>query len=144
MKHLLNFEEFLDIGVIIKRTPDNSRAIFLIKESKRKHDSLNQVLEKIGLNELNAHEIVEYCYDILIYLLRAKLCKEGFISTGEGGHEAEVSYMRNLSFSENEVLFMNQLRYFRNGIKYYGTILNKSYADKALVFLNKVYPKLLE
>jgi len=144
MKSLLMFEEFLKIGTIIKRAPENSRASFLIKESKRKYKSLNQILDKIGINELNAHEIIEYSYDILIYLLRAKLYAEGFTSTGEGAHEAEVSYMRNLNFNENDVLFMNQLRYFRNGIKYYGKVLGKDYAERVLDFLHKNYPRLLE
>lgn len=142
MKQLITFEEFIKRGVIIKRTPENSRASSLIKEAKRKYKSLNQILDKIGINELNAHEIIEYCYDILIYLLRAKLYSKGFNSTGEGGHEAEISYMRNLGFSENDVLFMNQLRYFRNGMKYYGKILNKDYAEKIFDFMNKILLKL--
>ena len=142
MKQLITFEEFIKTGVIIRRSLEKPRALFLYKESERKYKSLNQILDKIGVNELNAHEIIEYGYDILIYTIRAKLCEEGFISTGEGGHEAEVSYMRNLGFSENDVLFMNQLRYFRNGIKYYGKVLDKDYANKVLAFLKKIYPRL--
>jgi hypothetical protein len=139
MKPLLNFEEFIKLGIVVKISPDKPRANYLIKESERKYKSLNQILSKIGVNELNSHEIIEYCYDILIYLLRSKLYKIGFSAHGEGAHEAEVSYMRNLKFSENDVLFMNQLRYFRNGIKYYGTILNQEYTNKVLSFLNKNY-----
>ena len=143
MKLLLTFEEFLKMGIITRRTPEFPRSAFLVKESERKNKSLSWMVDKIGICELNAHEIIENCYDILIYLIRAKLCKDGFGSGGEGAHEAEVSYMRNLGFSEYEVDFMNQLRYFRNGIKYYGTILTIEYAEKALKFLNKLYPKLL-
>lgn len=109
----------------------------------KKYKSLNQILDKIGVNELNAHEIIEYGYDILVYLIRAKLYEDGFSSTGEGSHEAEVSYLRNLGFSENEVTFMNNLRYFRNGIKYYGKVLDSDYAKKVLTFLNKIYLRLL-
>ncbi|HLD55760.1 MAG TPA: hypothetical protein VJB35_05865 [Candidatus Nanoarchaeia archaeon] len=143
MKTLVNFDEFLKRGIVVKRTPENSRASFLIKESERKYKSLMQIIDKIGINELNSHEIIEYCYDILIYLIRAKLHKKGFNSSGEGAHEAEVSYMRNLNFSENEVLFMNQLRFFRNSIKYYGKSLDEEYAHQVLVFLKKIYPKML-
>jgi len=57
-------------------------------------------------------------------------------------HEAEVSYMKILEFSENEVNFMNQLRYYRNGIKYYGTILDEEYAKKVFEFVNKIIPKI--
>lgn len=143
MKLLINFEEFIKLGAIVRRTPENSRAMFLYKESEIKYKSMNQVLDKVGLNQLNSHEIIEYCYDIIIYLIRAKLCIDGFNSTGEGAHEAEISYMRNLNFSENEVIFMNQLRYLRNGIKYYGKVLDEDYASKVLVFTKKIYPKLL-
>ena len=55
---------------------------------------------------------------------------------------SEASYMRNLGFSENDVLFMNQLRYFRNGMKYYGKILDKFYAEKVFGFMKKILPKL--
>lgn len=140
MKILLMFEEFVKNGIIIKRSPEKSRASFLIKEADRKYKSLSQTLDKIGINDINAHEIIEYCYDILIYILRAKLYENGFASIGEGAHEAEVSYMRNLYFSENDVLFMNQLRYFRNGMKYYGKTLSKEYAEDVLAFLKKIYP----
>ena len=37
---------------------------------------------------------------------------------------------------------MDEVRYNRNGIKYYGTTLDKEYAEKVFAFLNKVYPKL--
>jgi len=143
MKPLRYFEEFLKEGKIAKYQKDISRANFLIKESERKHKSMLEVLSKVGLSELNAHDIIENCYDLLIGLIRAKLLQDGFQSHGEGAHEAEVSYLRNLKFSENTVQFMNQLRYFRNGIKYYGAILNKDYATKVLEFTNKIRPVLL-
>ena len=144
MNQLITFEEFLAKGIVTKRTPEKSRAVFLIKEAERKYKSYLNVIEKIGITELNSHEIIEYCYDILIYLLRAKLCQDGFGGSGEGSHEAEVSYMRKIGFNENEVNFMNQLRYFRNGIKYYGKSLDKEYAEKVNNFQNKIYPRLLK
>ena len=55
---------------------------------------------------------------------------------------AEVSYMKELEFSENEVRFMNEVRYFRNGIKYYGKIFTKEYADQVVEFLKKIEGKL--
>ena len=50
--------------------------------------------------------------------------------------------MRVLGFKDIEVSFMNELRYFRNSIVYYGKILDKGYAEKVIKFLNKIYPKL--
>jgi len=34
------------------------------------------------------------------------------------------------------------MRFFRNGMLYYGTILDEEYAEKVCNFLNKIYPKL--
>ena len=59
---------------------------------------------------------IEKMYDILIELIRAKMLKDGFKAHGEGAHEAEVSYMRKIGFNELDISFMNELRYFRNGI----------------------------
>jgi len=47
--------------------------------------------------------------------------------------------MRKIGFNELDVSFMNELRYFRNGIKYYGKRLDKKYAEKVLKFLNRLY-----
>jgi hypothetical protein len=88
---------------------------------------------------MNANFIVNYCYDILIEFVRAKMFIEGF--NAGNSHEAEVSYLQVLGFSQAEVEFMDELRYYRNGTKYYGTILGNSYAEKALTFLNKNYSR---
>lgn len=143
MKAVKYFEDFINSRIIEKCQIDSSRANFLIKEAKRKHESLNEIIKKIGVSELNAHEIIEISYDVIMGLIRAKLCQTGFKSSGEGAHEAEVSYLRDLGFSENIVQFMDQVRYFRNGIKYYGKTFDKAYAEKVLDFLNKIYPRLL-
>ena len=45
-------------------------------------------------------------------LIRAKVLIDGYATAS---HEAEVSYMRNLGFSEHDVRFMDELRYHRNG-----------------------------
>jgi hypothetical protein len=37
---------------------------------------------------------------------------------------------------------MNQLRYFRNGIKYYGKIFDEDYAKKVYNFMKKILLKL--
>jgi hypothetical protein len=52
--------------------------------------------------------------------------------------------MRFLGFDEKDVQFADQLRYFRNCMLYYGTILDKVYAEKVIGFTKKLYPKLKE
>ena len=56
----------------------------------------------------------------------------------------ELTAYENMEFNEAEVKYMDELRYYRNGTKYYGTILNLTYAEKTLEFLNKIHPKLMK
>lgn len=144
MKPLKNFEEFIKEGIIRKVAIDLNRAKSLILESERKINSLNEHIEKVGIKDQNANDYVEYCYDILMFLIRSKLYKEGYSSIGQGAHEAEVSFARNLGLNEKETQFLNQVRYFRNGILYYGKRLDVEFAEKVLEFTKKIYPKLKE
>ena len=142
MRLLKKFEEFLEQGIVRRRTSDLPRANSLLEEAEKRKNFLTQMTEKIGLSDENANYFIENSYDLLIELIRAKLLRKGFSSSGEGAHEAEVSFMRNLGFSENEARFMNELRYYRNGILYYGEHFDSIYATKVLNYLNKIYPKL--
>ncbi|MDP2672619.1 MAG: hypothetical protein Q8O84_02295 [Nanoarchaeota archaeon] len=138
---LNNFEEFLRRGIVQKAFQDNLRVDSIINEAERKLVFLKRdMLAKIKIIDDNSNDFIEKMYDILIELIRAKLLKDGFKADGKGAHEAEVSYMRKIGFNELDVSFMNELRYFRNGIKYYGKRLDKKYAEKVLKFLNRLYP----
>lgn len=100
------------------------------------------MLEKIKLTDESANLFVKLCYDLLMGLIRAKMLLEGYHASGLGAHEAEVAYLRKLEFNEQEVQFADQLRYFRNGMLYYGTLLEKEYAEKTIEFTKKIYLKL--
>ncbi|MBT4434019.1 hypothetical protein HOD05_02260, partial [Candidatus Woesearchaeota archaeon] len=45
---------------------------------------------------------------------------------------------------DSEIDFADQLRYFRNGILYYGKTFDEEYAHKVIDFLEKVYLVLTE
>jgi len=64
MKPLKEFEYYLEKGIVKKQSPDLSRARDLINESERKLDSLNLILDKIGILDSNANDLIESCYDI--------------------------------------------------------------------------------
>ena len=102
MRYLKRFEEYLKEGVVRKGNADKERARSLIIESERKMNSLKENLEKIGIKNENANDYLEYCYDIIMFLIRAELYLKGFNSSGQGAHEAEVSYLRVMGFRENE------------------------------------------
>ena len=139
MRNLKRFEEFINLRIVIRQTPDKERAKNLILESKNKLAFFEKLKEKLGFKELSPNYVVETCYDILIENIRAKLMLDGYKTDS---HEAEISYLRNLGFQETEIIFMNQLRYFRNGIKYYGKIFDEEYARKVEEFLYKFLKKL--
>ena len=142
MRTMRKFEEFVTEGIVKKQSPDISRANFLFDESEKSHKFLKTIISDYGATNDNANSIIRLCYDILMEMIRASMLKKGFNSSGQGAHEAEVSYLRVLGFNENDVMFADQLRYFRNGIVYYGKILDAQYAKKVIEFLEKTYPKL--
>jgi hypothetical protein len=139
---LRQFKEFLEKGIVRRQKPDYQRAESLVLESDDKYNFFVKVKNKMGFEELNTNYIIETCYDVLIELIRAKLLSKGYNS--DSSHEAEVAYLREICFNNNEVNFMNDLRYFRNGIKYYGKILKSDYAVKVLAFMEKARRKLKE
>ena len=132
---LKNFEEFIKEGTITKGRVDTQRAKSLLLESKRKMNSLAINIEKVGIKNENANDYIEYCYDILMLLLRSKLYARGYFSNGQSAHEAVVSFAKEVGFTEEKVKFLNELRYVRNGILYYGKRLDAEYAKKVVNFL---------
>ena len=136
------FEEYLEEGIARKNTPNKERAKSLIAESDRKMRSLRLNLEKIGINKDNTNDYAEYCYDTIMLLIRAKLQIDGYSTSGQGAHEAEIAYLKNFKFNEKDLLFMDQLRYFRNGILYYGKLVDIEYTQKVIDFTKKMQPKI--
>lgn len=77
-------------------------------------------------------------------LIRAVMLSEGYISSGKGAHEAEVCYAKKKGLSDKELALLDQLRYFRNGILYYGKSFDAEYAHSIIAFTHNVYEKLNE
>lgn len=140
--NLKAFDEFLKSGVVKKQTPNKERALSLIKEAEEKRQFLTISLRNIPKSDMSPNFIIDYCYDIIMELLRAKMFIEGY--NPGASHEAEVAYMKNVGFPESEIRFMNEVRYYRNGTKYYGTILDADYAEKVLWFMERAYGRLME
>jgi hypothetical protein len=136
------FQDYLKEGSVHKQTPNIERAYYLLDEAKEKKKFLNLITTKaIPKEKWNHNVICEQCYDIIMETIRAKMFIDGFKSSS---HEAEVSYLKILNFEEIEVKQMDELRYYRNGIKYYGIQLNLEYAEKTLIFLEKIHERLLK
>ncbi len=142
MMPLKTFGEYMKEGTARKQSPDKLRARSLTAESGDSYKILLSFVEKMGMNDNNANHVIKNAYDIIMELIRAKMFSDGFATTGKGAHEAEVSYLAEIGFSGKDVEFANELRYFRNGIMYYGKKFDKAYAQKVLQFLKKMYPLL--
>lgn len=142
MRAIKNFAEFVRNGTVKKQAPDVSRAEFLRKESEKSKEFLDKLIKEFSITDENANSIIKLCYDIIMELIRAKMLTQGFNASGHGAHEAEISYLKELKISEKEIIFADELRYYRNGIVYYGKILDKEYAEKVVNFLNKMYAQL--
>ena len=143
MKSVKSFEEFQNEGTVKTITPDTQRSADLILEAKRKYGVMKKTIKAIGIDDENANEYVETCYNIIMFLIRSKILKQGYASSGKGAHEAEVAYAKTLGFSESDITILDQLRYFRNGILYYGKRFDKEYAEKIIQFTKKIYKNLI-
>ena len=132
------FREFLEQGLVKKRRADEARARNLLDGAERR----KKVMEKyLPLNAETAVKIIEESYDIIREILEAKLSCDGYKSYS---HEAVISYLTELGFSKDEVLFVDRLREIRNGTKYYGKEVGEEYAKMVRDFLNKIYFRLVK
>lgn len=137
-----DFDYYLNEKIVRKQSPSIPRAEFLIKETQKSFIGLKNRVEKLGIDEFNANSVIKDIHDIIIEKIRAKLLLDGYNASGNFAHEAEVAYMKNLSFSDFEVSFVNELRQARNGINYYGKLYEKDYAKSCYEFLIELNPKL--
>ena len=144
MNRIKSFEEFVEKKVVKKQSPDRPSAEFLEKESDISYTYMLELIKKMGISDINANDYIKKCYDILMGLIRAKMLLDGYSASGFSAHEAEVYYLEKLGFDEKETKFVNQIRYFRNGMLYYGTILDKEYAEKVISFTKDNYAKLIK
>ena len=83
---LKSFEEFVSIGIVKKQSPNRQRALSLIKEAEEKEKFLDVSLKKIPTEQMNTNFIVDYCYDIMMELIRAKMFLDGY--NAGNSHEA--------------------------------------------------------
>ena len=136
------FEYYLEKGVVKKVSIDMARTNDLIEEAERKFKQIERVLDKIGVDDENTNDIIKDSYDVLVGLIRAKMFSEGFSASGFEAHEGEVSFLHRLKFKEQEIDFIQKLRYFRNGVMYYGKRFDAEYAEKVIIFTKDKFEKL--
>jgi hypothetical protein len=77
-----------------------------------------------------------------MFLIRAHMHEHGYASQGQGAHEAEVSYARKIGFTDKDLRTLDELRYFRNGILYYGKRFDKEYAQQVIKYTERITKKI--
>lgn len=139
---LRTFKEHLELKTAKRITPNKERARSLLEETNNRREFFTTMQQNIELTDKNANYFIETTYDILLTLIRSNMQADGYATSGEGAHEAEVAYLAVLDFSDKDVRFADQLRYFRNGILYYGKHFDAAYAKTVMEFLAKTYKPL--
>lgn len=134
-----DFESYVREGMIRRTAINKERAGFFINESEISYGGLKKRVGVMGIDRENSNSIIKDCYDIILELIRAKLLLEGYVSSGNYAHEAEISYLKVLGFGDNDLSFLNELRYNRNSIMYYGKLLDRDYAALVFEYLEKIY-----
>jgi len=142
LRHVRNFEDYLEKGIAKRQSPDKLRAKSLFEESKKEYQIILDYIRKDCISKDNANFIIKSLYDVFMEIIRAKMLSQGFNSSGHGAHEAEVAFLRKIGFSEEEIEFADKLRYFRNKILYYGKQLTPGFAKKVIEFLEKAVKRL--
>lgn len=136
MKPLPQFEHYLQQGIVKKQAPDKSRANNLRVISLQEEIFLKSTIKQFSITDDNAGTIVKNAYDVIMERIRAHMLDNGYHAQGIGGHEAEVAYLRTIGVKETEIQFLDQLRYIRNGIHYYGKPIDAAYAKKVVKYLD--------
>lgn len=62
MRFIKSFEDFVKEGIVKRVTVNKQRARSLIIESERKMRSLQKYMEKLGVEDENANDYIEYYY----------------------------------------------------------------------------------
>lgn len=84
-------------------------------------------LKTLNLEEFPSHSLTDF-YDILHTLMDAISLTQGIKFHGEGIHQELIEYIYEEGFIDEENrIFLQELRDYRNRINYEGFIVNKNY-----------------
>jgi len=139
-----DFDYYIKKEIVVRRPVNIDRSESLFRESEDSYFSLIECVDSVGIHSRNSNMIIKMAYDVIMELIRARMSSDGFVSSGYGAHEAEVSYLGELGFLRSDILFVDKLRYFRNGIMYYGKVFDRNYAISVLDFIKRVREDLIK
>ena len=127
---MMPFEHFLNKGDVRKVAINKELAKSLTK------DMFERINKSLMLNINTFSKIVfENIYDGLRGFCDSLLALEGFKSYS---HQASIAYLSKYKFDISIIKEFDQLRYKRNGSKYYGEIILKEDAQQIKEFYLRV------
>ncbi len=131
---MLPFEYFLENREVKKCSKDLDLAKSLIKD-------MNDRIEKCLMLDIKIFSkfIFENMYDALRDFCDALLALDGFKSYS---HQASISYLTKEGFDFSAIEEFDQLRYKRNGSKYYGQVVSEESAKQIKDFYIRIKEKI--
>ena len=133
-----SFEEYVREGIVEERSPDLPRSRDLRLDASNSFESIVSIRDAVGVSDALANAIVKLAYDAVMSAIRSHMVSCGYHASGRGAHEAEVAYLRVLGVSDADVDFCDRLRYYRNGIMYYGKRFDAHYAESVVLFASRM------
>ena len=124
---ILRFEYYLSKGVVKKCNKNCEKAKSLIKKARKRIE----VSQEIKIPSFR----LEFAYEAIIEAIEALLSVEGYKSYS---HEADISFLRKVGFSEMVVLEVDRLRRKRHRSKYYGLEFSNNDANDAVRLAKKI------
>jgi hypothetical protein len=130
---MVEFEDFISSGEVRKQEVDKNLNRVLIESALDRKLFLEKEIK-------TPKYVIENVYDTLRELIEARLALEGYKSYS---HQATILFLKKFKqFNEFEISFLENLRKFRHGLKYYGKLASVSDSLKVLKFFKDIFSKL--
>jgi len=108
--------------------------ILIIKPDKEKAKSLKNMaqttierLKETNTSKYPSNTLKDY-YDVIHELMEAISLTKGIKFKGDGAHQELIEYIvKEYNFSEQERIFLQQIRDYRNRISYEGFMINENF-----------------
>lgn len=105
-----------------------------VKVDKQKAEALKKMaeitvkrLEETDKEKYPSNTLSDY-YDVIHKLMESATIKEGVKIKGEGAHQQLIDYTaKKKNLSEQDRIFLQEMRDLRNRISYEGFMVNKNY-----------------
>ncbi|MBS3127291.1 hypothetical protein J4228_03940 [Candidatus Woesearchaeota archaeon] len=122
-----------------------------IKPDKQKAESLKKMaevtlerLDNTDMEKYPSNTLLDY-YDVVHKLIEALTLREGIKVKGEGAHQELIDYVaKQKKIDEQMMVFLQQMRDYRNRISYEGFMINKNYIHLNKEIIKRIIKHLFE